>query len=156
MYNKILVPLDGSRLAECVLPHVDSIVKGCTAGEVIFLRVREPLQAWNGGDEMPFKSDADFQQWNADKRAEAENYLKIIADRTKYEGVQIRTEVVSGRPAQTITEYATRNGVDLIIIANHGSSGPSQMFTGNVADRLIHNPRMPILLVNTPDVFMGV
>jgi nucleotide-binding universal stress UspA family protein len=43
----------------------------------------------------------------------------------------------------------------MIIIANHGCSGPSQMFTGNVASKLIQNPRTPILMVNTPDVFMG-
>ena len=44
MYHKILVPLDGSQLAECVLPHVESLARGGAAGEVIFLRVREPLQ----------------------------------------------------------------------------------------------------------------
>ena len=156
MYHKILVPLDGSQLAECVLPHVESLARGGAAREVIFLRVREPLQVWGGGDEVSFKSDADFHKWDADKRAEAENYLKKIADRTKYEGVQIRTDVVSGSPAQTITEYATKNGVDLIIISNHGRSGRTQMFIGNVADRLIHNPSAPILLVNAPNVFIGV
>lgn len=154
MYIKILVPLDGSKLAECVLPHVESIAKGCGAEEVIFLRVWEPLQVWSG--ENTFKSDAEVSQWNADKKAEAENYLNTLVAKTKYDGIQISGDVMSGRPAQTITEYATKNKVDMIIIANHGCSGPSQMFTGNVASRLIQNPKAPILMINTPDVFMGV
>jgi hypothetical protein len=48
MYSKILVPLDGSKLAECVIPHVELIAKGCGAKKIIFFRVWEPLQVWSG------------------------------------------------------------------------------------------------------------
>ncbi len=51
MYQKILVPLDGSELAECVLPHVESIAKGCGVQNVVFLRVVEPFHMPSGGDD---------------------------------------------------------------------------------------------------------
>jgi nucleotide-binding universal stress UspA family protein len=153
MYNRILVPLDGSKLAECVLPHVELIAKGCGAKEIVFFRVWEPLQVWSGKN--TFKNEADIQQWNDSQKAEAEDYLMTLVENTCYDGIKITSDTMSGRPAQTITEYAAKNKIDMIIIANHGCSGPSQMFTGNVASKLIQNPRTPILMVNTPDVFMG-
>ena len=153
MYSKILVPLDGSKLAECVLPHVELIAKGCGAKEVIFFRAWEPLQVWSGKN--TFKSDEEIQKWNDDQKAETEEYLKTLVENTSYDGIKIQGKAMSGRPAQTISDYAVKNKIDMIIIANHGCSGPSQMFTGNVASRLIQNPRTPILMINTPDVFMG-
>jgi nucleotide-binding universal stress UspA family protein len=104
MYNRILVPLDGSKLAECVLPHVELIAKGCGAKEIVFFRVWEPLQVWSGKN--TFKNEADIQQWNDSQKAEAEDYLMTLVENTCYDGIKITSDTMSGRPAQTITEYA--------------------------------------------------
>ena len=53
MYQKILVPMDGSKLAECVLPHVEAITKGCNVSNVIFVRVVEPVLKPTGDDYFP-------------------------------------------------------------------------------------------------------
>ena len=148
MYKKILVPLDGSDLAECVLPHVESIAKGCGVQEVMFLRVVEPLSRTVG----PYITEEDVQSMNSQNRAAAENYLRQLVKRTKYSGVTIRSEVVAG----SIADYANKNGVDLIIIATHGRSGVSRWVWGSVADRVLRSASVPVLMVRAPGCVPGI
>jgi nucleotide-binding universal stress UspA family protein len=163
MYKKILVPLDGSELAECVLPHVESIAKGCGAKEVVFLRVVEPLRwvvgpsyAMGGMDDTVGISEDDMERITSASKAAAENYLGQLANRTKYNGITIKTEVISGKAAESIAEYATRNGVDLITIATHGRSGVSRWVWGSVADRVLRSACVPVLMVRAPGCVPGI
>ena len=57
MYQKILVPLEGSEMAECVLPHVEAIAQGCNAGSVLFVRTAEPVTSLTGGEELALGAD---------------------------------------------------------------------------------------------------
>ncbi|MBI2328949.1 MAG: universal stress protein [Chloroflexi bacterium] len=157
MYQKILVPLDGSELAECVLPHVESIAKGCNAGSVAFIRVAEPVH-------MPVSSEydgyifsaEDWRRMEAESRAAAERYLTGLMSRVKYDGVNITAEVLTGgRAAEMITEYAAKNGVDLITIATHGRSGISRWVWGSVADRVLRSSTVPVLMVRAPGCLPG-
>lgn len=163
MYKKILVPLDGSELAECVLRHVESIAKGCGVQEVIFLRVVEPLR-WVAGppyttggmdDGISF-SEEDIKRLTSENKAAAENYLSQLANRIKYNGVTIWTEVISGRAAENIAEYATENGVDLITIATHGRSGVSRWVWGSVTDRVLRSACVPVMIVRAPGCVPGI
>ena len=155
MYKKILVPLDGSELAECVLPHVGSIAKGCDAQDVVFLRVVEPFHMPSGGDDGGF-SEEDIKRINSENRAAAENYLSQLVNRTKYDGVTIRSEVIAGRAADSIADYATKNGADLITIATHGRSGISRWVWGSVADRVLRSACVPVLMVRAPGCVPGI
>ena len=74
MYKKILVPLDGSELAECVLPHVASIAKGCGVESVVFLRIVEPFYMPSGGDSTVF-SEEDIKRISSERNVATENYL---------------------------------------------------------------------------------
>ena len=105
MYNKILVPLDGSELAECALPHMESIAKGCGVQYVVFLRMLEPFNMPSSG-EFVFSAE-DIKRIDLESKTSAEDYLNQLANRTIYDGVTIQSEVILGKAAEGITEYAT-------------------------------------------------
>ena len=157
MYKKILVPLDGSELAECVLPHVDSIAKGCNAENVTFIRVVEPVHIPPTiGDEGYTFSAEEWKRMEAESRAAAEHYLTGLTGRVKYDGINVTSEVLTGgQAADIIAEYATKNGVDLIAIATHGRSGISRWVWGSVADRVLRSSSVPVLMVRTPGCVPG-
>ncbi|MEE8472436.1 MAG: universal stress protein [Dehalococcoidia bacterium] len=153
MYRKIMVPLDGSELAECVLPHVEAIARGCAPTTVIFLRVAEPVRVYPGattlGGEYTF-TDQDWKQLEVERWAATEDYLKGIVGRVKYDGVSVRSEVLMGEVAEGIADYATKNDADLIIMATHGRSGISRWVLGSVADRVLRSSCVPVLMVRAP------
>jgi len=154
MYKRILVPLDGSALAECVLPHVESIVKGCGVEEVIFLRVTEPFHHFCDLDGCV--SQETMNSIDADNRAAAEQYLSQLIERTRYDGVSVKSEVITGTPGESIGDYATKNSMDLIAIATHGRSGVSRWTWGSVADRVLHSACAAILMVRAPGCAPGI
>jgi len=155
MYKKVLVPLDGSELAECVLPHVESIAKGCGVKNIVFLRVAEPFQA-PAGEARSIFTEEEVKRIDSENKATAESYLDQLVKRAKSDGVNIQTEMISGRVADSITEYAIKNEVDLIIIATHGRSGISRWVWGSVADRLLRSSCVPVLMVRAPGCVAGI
>ena len=155
MYKKIMVPLDGSKLAECVLPHVESLVKAGQVAELVFVRIVEPYSfSLMSGEQFP-KSD-DIVRFDAEARAVAEKYVQTVADRAKSNGVTVRGEVLIGRPSIKLAEYANAGGFDLVIIATHGRSGVSRWVWGSVADRLLRAVCVPILMVRAPGCVPGI
>ena len=156
MYKNILVPLDGSELAECVLPHVETIAKGCGAESITFIRVAEPIHHPTSDeyDGYAFRAE-DWNQMEAELKAAAEHYLNRLLDRVKYNGIETRSEVISGRAAESIAEYAETHGVDLIAIATHGRSGISRWVWGSVADRVLRSAGVPVLMVRAPGHVSG-
>jgi len=162
MYKKVLVPLDGSELAECVLPHVESIVNGCTVKNVVFLRIVEPVSLPIGtvsdGGYIFTESDAAQirTKVDANSKTEAEKYLDQVVSQSKYGNASIKSEVVIGKTAESIAEYATKNEVDLIIIASHGRSGISRWVLGSVAERIAHITCAPVLIVRAPGCVSGI
>ena len=156
MYKKILVPLDGSELAECVLPHVESIAKGCGAQNVIFLRVVEPFQLPTGADYSSFSTDF-IERMDSEHKAAAESYLSQLVSKNKYDGVNVKSEVIIGRlAADAIADYATKNDVDLITISTHGRSGISRWVMGSVADRILRSSCVPVMMVRAPGCVPGI
>ena len=146
MYRKILVPLDGSELAECVLPHVKNMVKDGLTGEAILLNVFYPYFP------MPEEKDLfTYGDYNATKkriRQSSINYLANLQCQLDSEGVKVKTEILTGsRPAETIAEYAQDNGIDLIIIATHGYTGLRKLMFGSVALEILHTSHVPVLLI---------
>jgi nucleotide-binding universal stress UspA family protein len=148
MYKKILVPLDGSELAECVLPHVESIARGCGVEEVIFLRVVERFH--QVCDYEGCLSQEIISSIDTDNKAAADSYLSQLIKRARYDGVSIKPEVITGTPAESIADYATKNSVDLITIATHGRSGIGRWVWGNVADRILRSACVPVLMIRAP------
>ena len=145
MYQKLLVPLDTSALAECTLVHVQAIAKGLKVPEVVLLSVLSPVQRW-WMDDYAIPDD-----WLQDTEAKAidssRKYLAKMADNLKKEGIATETSVVSGEPAEVILDYVKKNPVDLIVMSTHGRSGVTRWLLGSVADRVIRYSTVPVLII---------
>jgi len=148
-WRTILVPLDGSELAESVLPHVEALAKqrGAEPADVALLMVCEPRiipSSYPYG--VPLSLEGVQEETDRCKR-EAEEYLAGVGKRLKDVGLRVRSEVLVGRPADDIVDYANRNPVNLIVMATHGRSGLSRWVMGSVADRVVLGVSSPIFLV---------
>ena len=136
MLKRILVPLDGSAYAECVLPHVVALARAF-GSEVVFLLVMDRSQL---GDTH---HAVDPLQWYADK-TEATTYLKSVVTRLRKTDLSMRTTILEGRAHECIVEYA--RDFDLTIISNHGNksdgSGLGGKFRqdGYSCEDYIYNP----------------
>jgi nucleotide-binding universal stress UspA family protein len=142
MYQKVLVPLDGSELAEYTLHHLIDLAKDGSVGEVILLNVVL--------FDVTFVEGAMREVGESRKKARdnSNKYLSGVASRLGTEGIKVRTESLEGvRPAEVISDYARENGIDLLIIATHGYTGLKKMMFGSVAMELIHDAHMPVLLI---------
>ena len=149
MYNKILVPVDGSELAECVLPHIENIVNDCGVKEIIFLRVIEPLTpAVAGGDFIMGKDES--QAFEKRHETAARNYMDQLISSLPYDKVTLSGELVTGKAAETIADFAAHQEADLVIMATHGRSGVSRWVMGSVAERVIRWSCVPVLIVRPP------
>jgi nucleotide-binding universal stress UspA family protein len=153
MYQKILVPLDGSELAECVFPHVEAIARGCQVKSIVFIRVVEPFHQPAG--DYVFNLE-EIQRIDAQQKLAAEDYLKKVSSKINQAGAAVKIEAMSGRPAEVLADYATKNQVDLIVIATHGRSGVSRWVWGSVADRILRSACIPVLMVRAPGCFPGI
>lgn len=145
MYKTILVPLDGSQLAECALSHVKNLAKEGAAGEVIFLKVFN-VSFMSQSELHPGAFDINKVRENL--LVESRRYLADVESRFASEGIRVRTESLEGnRPAETISDYAQKNGVELIVIATHGYTGMKKLMFGSVALRVLHDSHVPVLLI---------
>jgi len=155
MYQKVMVPLDGSELAECVLPHVESIAKGCQAKNMVFVRVVQPLYFLTTAEGYTF-TGKEVQRLENEQVAAAEDYLKRLLGRLKYDGVDLEYKVIWGRVVDNLVDFAEKSTVDLIVIATHGRSGVSRWAWGSVADRILRSACVPVLMVRAPGCIPGI
>ncbi|HEX9897075.1 MAG TPA: universal stress protein [Dehalococcoidales bacterium] len=146
MYKHIMVPLDGSELAECVLPHVVAVAKGCAVPKVTLIRVVTPIQIYgsefDSGIALP-----ELQKVEQENVVNARKYLDKQTALLKEKGIDAHTEVFFGNVLESLTEFIEKNQVDLIIIATHGRSGISRWVWGSVADRILRSAKVPVMMV---------
>src|SRR4030042_3438185 len=146
MYNHIMVPLDGSELAECVLPQVVSIAKGCGVPKVSLVRVVTPLKIYSTEFEGTI-AIAEMQKIEEQSIANAKEYLEKKSADLKKQGISPDISVMFGNVIDSLAEFAEKNKVDLIIIATHGRSGLSRFVWGSVADRILRTAKGPVLMI---------
>jgi nucleotide-binding universal stress UspA family protein len=144
MYQKVLLLLDSSELAECALPEVKKLAGGGFIGEVILLNV---VKIDLMGIPTTHTRSIDLPAFRKAHFEKSRKYLEKIQSELSSEGINVKTEVLEGRPAQTIVNYANTNGVDLIVIATHGYSGMKRLMFGSVALRVLHDSHAPVLLI---------
>ena len=141
MYRKILVPLDGSDLAEAVLPHVEMLAQ-TNGSEVILLRV-----AVNPAYQFAMSDPSIVGVLVSDMEAESEKYLKRMTEQLKSHGIAVTSEIAEGGTADCILKIAEQKGADLIAMSTHGRSGVARWLIGSMADRVVRTAKVPVLLV---------
>jgi len=139
MFDPILVPLDGSQLAECVLPHVIAVASSFNA-EISLLRILEKNQA--GTSAQLF----DLLNWQINK-TRATLYLEKTRAHFQESGLRARMVIQEGLEAEGITEFAQTRGVKLIILSSHGRNGLTQWGLSNVTQKIILNAPTSLLIV---------
>jgi nucleotide-binding universal stress UspA family protein len=138
--NHILVPLDGSTLAECVLPHVTAIAP-VTHARITLLHVLQQTQ--NGGG-TPAVDPVD---WHL-KKQNAEKYLEGIVNRFSEAGIPgVEPVILEGSPAGSVIDFARGNNVDLIALSTHGHSGLSGWNVSGVVQKILLRSYKSTLLV---------
>ena len=140
--RRILVPLDGSALAEQVLPSATSVAQALDAQMILF---RVPIVYASGSlmGEWYLPLEGVFETANQDAQA----YLNRVASHLKEQGVNVSTAMRMGSVAESIIEYAEANQIDLIAMCTHGRTGLARWTLGSVADRVLRASNVPILLV---------
>lgn len=147
MYKKVLVPLDGSELAECALSQVKTLMKEGLAEEVTIINVFwVPTALFGaGGGDFPY---VDINAVQEKMKYDSIKYLADVKTKLDAEGVKVKTESIEGnRAAEVITDYVQKNNVDLIILATHGYTGLKKLMFGSVALEILHDSHVPVLLV---------
>ena len=142
-YKNILVPLDGSELAETALTDAMGLAE-LTHARLILFHVVKPAERVIGLDtEHPIFLD---QQW-ASQKADAQDYLSKVRRRVESENTPVDVVVEMGADAETIIDYAHEHPIDLIVMATHGRTGLSRWVYGSVADKVLRGAERPVLLI---------
>ena len=144
MYHKILVPLDGSKRAERILPHVEQLAHDNKA-TVIFLTVFSAPRVF-GYDDMQY---AHFQNEIEGARKEAEQYVKGLAGEFRAKGIETRHQAVMGSVVKEILDAAQREDVDLVAMCSHGRGGMSRLFYGSVASGVLNRIDRALLIIRS-------
>ena len=142
MFDSILVPLDGSLLSECVLPHVVAIGQAVNA-KIMLLHVLDK----NQDDASPQLFD--LLNWQINK-TEAKLYLERICERLQKSGLQTEVMVLEGPLAESITEFAQSQEMKLVILSSHGRSGVRKWGIGSVTHKIILSAPTSVFIVRAP------
>lgn len=156
MYEKILVPLDGSAFAEQALCHAEKIAEpGKT--EIHLLSVAPLLEDHSLAvvDLYPVYVYRDYmidQDQEMERvQHELEGYLDRVSQRLELEGHHVQRIIRFGQPAEEIIAYAEEAGCDLVTMSTHGRSGLGRWVYGSVADKVLRGSQIPILLIRVQD-----
>lgn len=142
MYKKILVPLDGSELAEAVLPHAEALAKSENA-ELVILRVPSiPAGEYIAIDPIVASTI------RKDIRDEAVKYVNQKVDTLKKDHIKATGLTKEGPVPDTILEVAEETHVDMIAMSTHGRTGVKRWLMGSVADKIVHHTHIPVMLIH--------
>lgn len=136
MFKKILVPLDGSKLAEKIIPQVEKIARCCQPEVHLFQVV------------VSYEIDPQKEKEERDRLLRgAWEYLQKIATRLRKKRVKARAVVAYGKDAVQICDYARKHKFQLIAMATHGRSGLTRWALGSVADKVLTCSQVPVMLI---------
>jgi len=146
LIKRILVPLDGSKVAEQIVPHAAGLAK-IMAAELILFQAYESLGRMISGEGFRVMPEKEVNEENKRREGEAKVYLKSIARPFREKGLTVSEVVASGDPAEEILDYAESSAVDIITMSTHGRSGIKRWVFGSVTDKVLHAGDMPVLVV---------
>jgi nucleotide-binding universal stress UspA family protein len=148
LYTNVLVPLDGSKLSETVLPHVQAIAEKGLAANITFIRVVEATNIPTIGGDAVISSDS-WSKLELERQKEADDYLKKLVSSLIFPAaINVKAAALSpGEVGATIIQYAIENKTDLIIMATHGRSGIGRVVWGSVAYHVLRSAYIPVLMI---------
>ena len=144
MFSRILVCLDGSALAEEILPYATEVARHFSS-KVVLLEVTTPpsivIEPTTGYSHTTSISDIQISE------EEAVSYLEDISQQLQGEGLDVDYLTLPGSPGKTIINYAEENNIDLIALGTHGRGGLVRMAFGSVTDYILRHSNLPLLVM---------
>lgn len=144
MYEKILVPLDGSKRAEMIRPHVRELASRFQA-TVILIMVIEPINTSGIGETLISISEEVIDN----TLKESQSYLDGVASKFRDKGIDCKTIIAHGPIVEKIIEVANTEDADLIAMTSHGYGGLTRIFYGSVAAGILNRIDRPLFIVRS-------
>jgi nucleotide-binding universal stress UspA family protein len=149
MFEKVLVPLDGSKVGEAAIPAIEQLVDKLARGttvEVILIGIITLLRHWVVVGEASAPVSYTEEELRLIKER-VTNYLAKTGESLKKRGVTVSTMVSTGNAADEIIRAAEENKVDLIAMSTHGRSGLKRLAFGSITDKVLRHSPVPVLMV---------
>jgi nucleotide-binding universal stress UspA family protein len=150
MIKKILVPLDGSKLAEYVLPFVQEIATKLDA-EIAMVSVTNRTQGYWPFEDLSRPNEIRLAaQATCSMEEQASKYLNSAAEKLENNGIKVTKEVICGKTAQEIIFYANDNHCDLIVVSAYGRGGFGKLTHGSTTARILKSASVPVTVIRPP------
>jgi nucleotide-binding universal stress UspA family protein len=148
MYDNILVPTDGSGVAELAVDHaLDLAEKYDATLHTIYVVDTDAMDLSLGPEQVDRLRHGQFGEME-DLQRKARNATSRVVERADGRGVATVEEIGAGQPHKVITDYAEENDIDMIVMGSHGRGGVRRVLLGSVAERVLRTARMPVLVVD--------
>ncbi len=148
MYEKILVPLDGSKEGETAVPFVEELATKFKAQVILFhvIASDHDFCTMDGCSSFAF-NDAQMKS----EKASAQKYLDKVGAGLKQKGLTVKSEVRLGNAAEEIVKFADETSASVVAMSTHGRSGFSHLAFGSVTEKVLHSGKTPVLLVRASE-----
>jgi nucleotide-binding universal stress UspA family protein len=145
MYKTILVPLDGSKRAEAIIPHVENLALSLNA-KVILFKVAEPSLMLEYDEVIDMSS---YLEKSDKQKKDAEYYLTSLQEKFRAKGIEAQILIGHGPAVKAIIDAAEQENVKLVAMASHGHGGLLRTFYGSVASGVLQRIDRPLLLIRS-------
>jgi nucleotide-binding universal stress UspA family protein len=145
MYKTILVPLDGSKRAEAILPHVENLALSLNA-KVILFKVSEPSLMLEYDEVIDMST---YLEKSDKQKKDAEYYLTSLQEKFRAKGIEAQTLIGHGPVVKAIIDAAEQQNAKLVAMASHGHGGLLRTFYGSVASGVLQRIDRPLLLIRS-------
>ncbi|QRV16082.1 universal stress protein [Haloterrigena salifodinae] len=149
MYERILVPTDGSETAEAAIDHALELAERYDAVvHTLYVVDTDSMSLTLGAEQLDRIEQGKFGEMD-EVRERAERATDYVADRARERGLEVVEHVSAGKPHSLIAEYVEDNDIDLVVMGSHGRSGIRRTLLGSVTERTLRSTRAPVLVVDT-------
>ena len=151
MYDRILVPTDGSDVAEAAVDHaLDLAEKYDAEVHALYVVDIDSVNFSLGTEQVDRLKQGRFDEMG-ELKEQADEATGAVADRGAERGVDIVEHVSGGRPHKVIGDYAENHDIDLIVMGSHGRAGVRRALLGSVTERTLRSTHVPVLVVDYLD-----
>ncbi len=146
--SNVLVPLDGSELAETALPHAERLAAALSVDLMLVRVVHVPLVVAAGIDSYPYSGMTDIE---AEAEVEATAYLTQVTRGLAAKGIKVTRSLQRGPIAPAIVDLARKRDSSIVVLASRGRTGAKRLWLGSVAEGVIRESGAPVLVVKAGD-----
>ncbi|WIV67921.1 universal stress protein [Natrialbaceae archaeon AArc-T1-2] len=151
MYERILIPTDGSEVAENAVTHALDIASqyGAEVHTMYVIDV-DAIDVSLGTEQVQRIKEGQFDEM-PELQAQAQAAMDTVAERGEDLGVEVTESITAGQPHRQISRYAEDNDVDLVVMGSAGRSGVRRALLGSVAERTLRTTKIPVMVVDIHD-----